>query len=296
MVGIAVIKEVARRVGSAPVLSPALRAILVLLLRIFASCGAGPAGLATHLSYTRLATFLGRGVRVHVRRRGLYYILDLDDNLQRALYYTGWYEREYLRWLESELVGDDVYIDIGGHIGVDALWAARHLQRNSGNGTVIAFEPAPDSANRLHLHAMLNDVKVDVVNLALGQRSGSLTLRAHPLYPHDAGMRSSNNTGEVVVEALMVSFDEWVKSSGIHAISVVKIDVEGSELDVLKGMMESLRRLQPRALVVEFAEERLEQAGNVAEKIESVLDQVGYCRSGVGFLDNIVFRPKHMLQ
>ena len=87
--------------------------------------------------------------RVAVRRHGLRLELDLRDNLQRTLYFTGTYEPGLLRALREELEPGDVYVDVGAHVGVHALSAARRIGE-LGGGRVIAFEPTPDSARICH--------------------------------------------------------------------------------------------------------------------------------------------------
>src|ERR687885_2186416 len=84
--------------------------------------------------------------RVRARRLGLDLELDLRDNLQRTLYFTGTYEPGLLRALENELEPGDVFVDVGAHVGVHALCAARRLSEIPGGGRVVAFEPTADSA------------------------------------------------------------------------------------------------------------------------------------------------------
>ena len=82
---------------------------------------------------------------VTVHRLGLRLELDLRDNLQRVLYATGTHEPALMRFLHDELRRGDVMVDVGAHIGVHALTAAARLRR-LGGGTVVAFEPAHDTA------------------------------------------------------------------------------------------------------------------------------------------------------
>src|SRR5689334_14638423 len=79
---------------------------------------------------------------VRARRLGLDLALDLRDNLQRTLYFTGTYEPGLLRALAAELRPGDVVADVGAHVGVHALSAGRRLRELGGGGRVIAFEPA----------------------------------------------------------------------------------------------------------------------------------------------------------
>jgi hypothetical protein len=137
---------------------------------------------------------------VDVRRQGLRFTLDLRDNLQAVLYYAGQYEPAVRRFLQTELRQGDVMLDVGANIGVHALTAARRL-RELGGGRVIAFEPATDSVAKLEAAAERNQVQVEVVPTALGERPEYAGLRADSRYDvADAGVRSLYGDGEVVQE------------------------------------------------------------------------------------------------
>src|SRR3954451_5544991 len=105
--------------------------------------------------YTLPPAWWEHASRVRVRRLGVRLELDLRDNLQRTLYFTGTYEPGVLALLERELRRGDVVLDVGAHVGVHALTAARRL-RALGGGRVIAFEPTPDSATTARAAAARN--------------------------------------------------------------------------------------------------------------------------------------------
>ncbi len=128
--------------------------------------------------------------RVRVRRMGLDLELDLRDNLEALVFFTGMYEPALSRFLLHELGPGDVFVDVGAHIGVHALRSARHLQ-DRGGGDVIAFEPAADSAEKIRSAARDNRLDVDVVELALSNGAGRAVLYADHRYANeDAGVRS----------------------------------------------------------------------------------------------------------
>lgn len=80
----------------------------------------------------RLLRFLWESYPLlRVCRLGLLFDLDLRDNVQRTLFFTGCYERRYLRNLRRLVRSGDVFVDIGAHIGIHALIIAHHLQRRS---------------------------------------------------------------------------------------------------------------------------------------------------------------------
>jgi FkbM family methyltransferase len=231
--------------------------------------------------------------QVRVRRLGLRLDLDLRDNLQRTLYATGTYEPALRRFLHQELRPGDVLADVGAHIGVHALTAAARL-RQLGGGTVIAFEPANDSAARLRAAAARNHLAVTVVETALGAAPGTAELHANPSYdPADTGVRSLHGHGPLVQSVPVTSFDAWAAASGVDHLDLIKLDVEGSELAAIKGMTGALRRLRPRALVVELKQPMLDQAAVDAQEVRDLLSDLGYTPTGQVFpVANELWRPK----
>jgi FkbM family methyltransferase len=230
---------------------------------------------------------------VRVRRLGLRLELDLRDNLQRILYATGTYEPALLRLLDRELRRGDVVADVGAHVGVHVLPAAARLRR-LGGGTVVAFEPARDSAARLRAAAARNRLVITVVEAALGAERGTAELRADPAYdPADAGVRSLHGRGTLVQAVAVTSFDLWAAETRLERLDLVKLDVEGSELAVLQGMAGSLRRLRPRALVVEVKQRVLNRAGVDGHEIRELLSRLGYESTGqVLPVANELYRPR----
>ena len=102
-------------------------------------------------------------------------------------------------------------LDVGAHVGVHALTAARRL-RELGGGRVIAFEPTPDSAAAVRAAAARNGLPVEVVESGLGEADGEIELRGDPRYPtHDAGVRSQFGEGDVVARAPVTTLDAWAR-------------------------------------------------------------------------------------
>jgi len=152
-----------------------------------------------------------------------------------------------------------VVVDIGAHIGIYTLFALRHL---SGHGRLYSFEPTPKT------HALLRDnVQVNgflesgVVRLdsrALSDHAGTATFTA---YPNNSG-HNSLFAGTTPGESLTV---ETVTLDAALAdeprIDVIKIDAEGSEPFVLRGMTRILATSPGLRIFVEFAPEHLRRAG-----------------------------------
>ncbi len=267
------------------------RQMLVPFFHAVSLSGARGAEFAASLTVRLPRTLWATAPQVRVRRLGLWFELDLRDNVQRTLYFTGWYERRYLTLLIRNLRPHDVYIDVGAHIGIHAQVIARHLLPLGGR--VIAFEPAPDTAATLVRMVEVNGLtNVDVVPVALGETRGQTELRSSPARwdERDAAVRSFYGPGRAACTVDVLPFDEWTRGRNLPAMSIVKIDVEGAECAVLSGMKDSILRLRPRVLGVEIRDDLLRQAGRTEQELLSLLGSLGYKRTSAPNLEgNSVF-------
>lgn len=237
------------------------------------------------------ATWVECSPVVRARRLGLDWELDLRDNLQALLFFAGTYEPALVRLLNRELQRGDVFVDVGSHVGVHALTVARRLQDLRG-GRVLAFEPTTDSAEKLDAAARRNRLVIEVVRTALGERIGSTALFSDPVYGRaDAGVRSQFNTGPLVEEVPLTTFDAWASSTGLDRLDLVKVDVEGAEIAVMQGMQQSLRLLRPRLLVIEAKEHGFVRSGTSPHELRNLLATCGYISTGEVLHHNEVFRP-----
>jgi FkbM family methyltransferase len=226
--------------------------------------------------------------------------LDLELNLrgvgQYILYREGAYEPRLAERLQRELRAGDVFADVGAHIGVHALVAARHLQQ-LGSGHVYAFEPAPDTSAKLIGAAHRNGIRnITITQVAIGDSDGSLPLYTDPNFGRDdPGVRSAFGPGRLVGEFPMLRFDYWARQIGLERLDVVKMDVEGGEVSALVGMRETLKRLRPRIVVVEEAERNLARAGQTVADLHAELARSGYTEAERivehVHAPNVVFRP-----
>jgi FkbM family methyltransferase len=191
---------------------------------------------------------------------GLSWSLDLADNLQRQLYFTGAYDLPTLRIVCTALRPDDVVLDVGANIGAFLLPVARALHELGGGGRVLGVEPASDTFVLLEDHVRRNglDETVGLAHLAFGASVGTLELRGNASFDrNDVGTRSLHGSGPVVEEVQIVRGDDWLASSAIGAVDILKVDVEGAELEVLTGLDDLFSRPErPRLVVVEIVPRR----------------------------------------
>ncbi|HJU57113.1 MAG TPA: FkbM family methyltransferase [Actinomycetota bacterium] len=191
----------------------------------------------------------------------------------------------------------DVFLDIGANTGFFVLPIAELV---GSDGRVLAFEPAPDAAHVLRSAARTRGVlsRISLYEIALSDEVGSLALRADPAHPDDTTKRSLfMDDGPVVAKVPIRRLDELVDSGDVElslGIDAVKIDVEGAEVRVLRGMRRTLERHRPRMIVIETIEGHLNRAGSSVADVDAFMRDLGYGRldEGTRGLElNAVFAP-----
>lgn len=118
--------------------------------------------------------------------------------------------------------------DVGAHIGMTAL----EFSDNFPFAAVYAFEPGTDNMRRLDAN-LVGAPKIQRCQFALGAKPGTARLLIEPDHP---SMNRLTHTEDGQSEIVAVStIDKFCAEQGIPLIDILKIDVEGAELDVLSG-------------------------------------------------------------
>jgi FkbM family methyltransferase len=150
-------------------------------------------------------------------------------------------ERKLLEHLASMLKPGDVVYDIGANMGLYAVFLAQAV---GAQGQVIAFEPEPHYCERLRGNAALNGLRnIRVSCLALGEHSGELELLPSQVgiaAPRVAELPPDGERGRAGRKVQVVEGDRLVEIEDLPLPRAVKIDVEGHEYAVLKGLRRTL--------------------------------------------------------
>jgi FkbM family methyltransferase len=197
---------------------------------------------------------LPRGHRAYPTPSGRLY-LDLRESpmmLARAL---GVYEPATRAAIREVLRPGDAFVDAGASKGDFSLLASLLV---GPRGRVVAVEPAPANAYWLRRSIAVNDARnVEAIEAALGEDDGAvaeLQLAArsgwHTLAPLTRWNRDIRGMSSVV-QVPVRSLDALLSELGIEKVAALKIDVEGSELDVLRGAERTLSKIPPPTLFIE---------------------------------------------
>lgn len=195
---------------------------------------------------------------------------NLEDSIGHRLYYRGKFEPGFSRLLLAELSAGDVFLDVGANCGYFSLSAARIV---GPSGVVHAFEPAEGPASRLLRDADRNRLQnLKIHSCALGAIEGRAVLAIGSDSTSPEGTRHLAPTG-AGTSVRVVALDAFLPHL---RPSVIKIDVEGSELAALRGMSRILLQSRPRLVTVEAVASHLSRFGTTPEDVEEFMREHGY--------------------
>jgi FkbM family methyltransferase len=170
--------------------------------------------------------------------RGLWWSLASRGKVGRVI--TGTYEPEQTAVVRSVVGAGDVVLDIGAHAGYYSLLSSLLA---GPSGAVWAFEPDPRNHAALQRHLRINRrSNVSAVRAAVADVRGVARFQAG----HGSGTGKLSPHGPVEVE--VIRLDDFCGERGIRP-TVLKIDVEGAELEVLAGAPRLLERERPAILL-----------------------------------------------
>lgn len=160
-------------------------------------------------------------------------LLDWEDHLEEVY--------------RDSFISGGTYLDIGGNIGLHVLRAHR-----LGASRVYAFEPNPNTFDILSLNMQLNGIFSGFFNLALGEKDGVVGMN---ILDYAAGMarieEGAKNLLEVPIRMLN-SFSIEHQNMISEKLSLVKIDVEGHEGEVINGAIDFLKGHSDFNIIIEF--------------------------------------------
>jgi|GEM_PF-1972554 FkbM family methyltransferase len=146
-----------------------------------------------------------------------------------------------------------VIFDVGANFGyLSLVWAKSIAQ----NGRIIAFEPNLNVHNSFKNSIRANNLNsiIELQNFAVGKKEGNIQLF---LSSTTSNILRSNIQDEHSTSIEMVSLDAFTKGNGIEHCDLVKIDVDGIELDILRGATHLIKKCKPIFIVETNGDKRI---------------------------------------
>lgn len=156
--------------------------------------------------------------------------------------YCGLHEFEDMSFLLHFLRPDDLFVDIGANIGSYSILASGEI-----GAKTISIEPIPATFESLKTNIYINEIKhlVEALNIGLGSASGTLKFTKSLDTVNHIATDQEDDTIDVKVDTL----DNVL---GDKSPSLLKIDVEGFETEVLKGAEKTLINPNLKAIIIEL--------------------------------------------
>ncbi len=130
-----------------------------------------------------------------------------------------------------------VFIDIGAHIGS----IISEVKKHDNSIKIIAVEPIPEKVANLKKYFPY----VEIYEYALGDENTNITFYINKKYSGYSSVLKPNNTNNNNIEEITVSLKRLDDISQFENIDAIKIDVEGNELNVIKGAKDTINKNRP---------------------------------------------------
>jgi FkbM family methyltransferase len=191
--------------------------------------------------------------------------------------FTNEFENDEVQFLNRFLKQGDLFIDIGANSGLFTIYAARKV---GNQGNVIAFEPTDTIYTKLCENIILNKfTNINAHQLAISSRNEVLKF-----YSLSEGFDAWNSLAKPIInkkhEILNVNAIQIDKMDqfgvDFNRSSLVKIYIEGWELNALKGGVTCLKNKNSPVLMVEFANEHAVNTGGSCKEVYAFLELLDY--------------------
>jgi len=167
--------------------------------------------------------------------------------------------------LNRKLKPGDIVVDAGAYPGDYAILASRKVGKQ---GKVICFEP--DSKNRKILQKNLRKTGMNnfiIIPKGLWNKNTKLGLNISD------GLHSSLSENKNISEIDVVRLDDELKKIGIKKIDVLKMDIEGAEIQAIQGCKSTLLKSKPYVIIASY---HIVNGKVTANFLETFLKKIGY--------------------
>ncbi|MEQ8384392.1 MAG: FkbM family methyltransferase [Coleofasciculus sp. A1-SPW-01] len=202
------------------------------------------------------------------------YTLYFDESLRR---WNMEVELAVHRILGRHLNPGHVFIDIGANFGLHTLYAAKLV---GDKGFVFAFEPVPANLKLLRRNVALSGVQQQVKIVPKAVSNSSEPFVTFYLPPEEVAVTASLCSNPVTYKTIQLSnvrLDDYWSNLDLP-VQFIKIDVEGAELEVLRGAENLLKQWHP-TLLIEVHGFALPNFGSNVNELRNFLKNIGYQES-----------------
>jgi FkbM family methyltransferase len=203
-----------------------------------------------------------------------------DAALSPWIVLDGLWETHVTEWLQHTLRPGQVFVDVGANVGYFTLLGGQLV---GPQGRVVAVEAHPGLEELLRRNVIMNGLYGYVTTWHRAAWSSSTSLQLHQRLNFSGassvgaiGTEALDRLGdtEEMVEVQAVPIDDLLE--GLPPIDVLKMDIEGAELQAFTGLARTMRASQDIAVMFEWAPALMEAVGDKAEALVDLLEGHGF--------------------
>ena len=206
---------------------------------------------------------------------GMSILVRADEDVGRDIYFLREFEPQESGFVFDNVAETDICADIGANVGFYTLGFAKRAS----HGAVHCFEPVPLNYHVLAVNVLANGLSNVAMNhCAVGDTNGEVDF----CIAQDGAFSSLVDTGRKTIletsKTRVVSLDSYCSDHNLPRLDILKVDVEGAELAVLRGAACLLAdpRRRPRLVLLELFEGMLRQFGCTIQEVKELMLTHGY--------------------
>lgn len=208
----------------------------------------------------------------YFKYKGINLKVDIRDYVQHNLYFN--FKDKAQEKLISLAKSEFIILDIGTNIGSTLLQFAKNVGTS---GFVYGFEPDFLNHKACIENIALNPFSnLEVFNIGLGNEKGTFDLVVDKETNRGENKIQLTKQADKTYTSIHVErLDDWISNQKIEKLNLIKIDVEGFEMNVLKGAYLTIKRFYP-ILFIEVDDNNLNTVGNSAKELILFLEELNY--------------------
>jgi len=197
-----------------------------------------------------------------------------DSYIEYSILSTGTYEDEINKLIRVSLKNGGNALDIGGNIGLQSI---RMAQCAGPGGSVFAFEPLEYLRDKFNRNVSLNKVNnITLFPYALSDLESEADFAISPGSWNQGAFSLGGNSGGTGVQHVLIKVaDDLPEIQDLASLDLIKIDVEGFEYQVLRGLTKTLHKHKPR-IIFEYDNNYWKKSGQNIADCYTYLQSMGY--------------------
>jgi len=218
---------------------------------------------------------------IKVKRRGILWELDLTEGIDFSIFIFGLFEKETSQAIKRLVANNSIVIDIGANIGAHTLPMANLVGRE---GKVYAIEPTKYAYSKLKKNLLINKFlskRVQADQIMLINNDNKIKIKdLYSSWPLSNGYKNEKRHSvhqgvlRTTCGAKQTTLDDYVSANNISSLDLIKLDVDGNELEIIKGAKNVLKNMKT-TLIMELAPEQYDDI-NDFYKVVKILTSMKY--------------------